>query len=106
MTKEAKVKVELDSGPAKAELRKLGKEGEAAADRTSGSLGGAAALGAAAGVGFGLAQQAASRLSGFMPDAISEATVGFRAGADAFFGARRAARVSRRKMLSVKSPGG
>ena len=90
MTKDAKVKVELDTGPAKSELRKLTKEGENSAGRVNDSLGGgfgrAATLGAAAGVGFGLAQRAASRVAGFMPDVISEATVGFRSGIDQSLG--------------------
>lgn len=90
MTQKAKVKVELDTGPGKAELRKLAKEGEKSAGRVNDSLGGgfgrAAALGAGAGAGFGLAQRAASRVSGFIPDVISEGTVGFRAGIDARFG--------------------
>lgn len=101
MTQQAKVKVELDTRPGKAELRKLGKEGEAAAERASDSLGTgfghAAALGAAAGVGFGLAQRAASRLAGFVPDVISEGTVGVRSYFDSAFGGpeARAARGAR-----------
>lgn len=97
MTREAKIKVELDTRPGRAELRKLAAEGEAAADRTSESLSDAATIGAVAGVGFGLAQQAASRLAGFVPDAISEGTVGVRSYFDSAFGGpeARAARGAR-----------
>lgn len=83
MTKKAKVKVELDTKPAKAELRKLGKEGEKSAGRVNDSLSGgfgkAAAMGAVAGAGFGLAQRAVSRASSGV---ISEAFSGFNAGLD------------------------
>lgn len=97
MTQEAKVKVELDTRPGRAELRKLAAEGESAAERASESLSDAATIGAVAGVGFGLAQQAASRLAGFMPDAISEGTVGVRSYFDSAFGGpeARAARGAR-----------
>ena len=83
MTKKAKVKVELDTKPAKAELRKLGKEGEKSAGRVNDSLGGgfgrAGAMGAVAGAGFGLAQRAASSATGGV---ISEAFSGFTSWAD------------------------
>lgn len=86
MTKKATVKVELDTKPGKAELRKLTKEGEKSAGKVNDSLGGgfgrAGALGAVAGAGFGLAQRAASRAAGFMPDAISEGMKGFTSWAD------------------------
>ena len=89
MTKKATVKVELDTRPGKAELKKLSKEGEKSAGRVNDSLGGgfgrAATIGGIAGAGFGLAQRAASRVSGFMPDAFSEATAGGRASLDSFF---------------------
>lgn len=90
MTKKATVKVELDTKPGKAELRKLTKEGEKSAGKVNDSLGGgfgrAGALGAVAGAGFGLAQRAASRVSGFMPDVVSEASAGFFAGMSDTFG--------------------
>jgi hypothetical protein len=101
MTQKAKVKVELDTGPAKAELRKFAKEGEQSAGRVNqavqGGVGRAAALGAAAGIGFGLAQRAASRIGSLTPDVIGEGTAGFRAGLDDFFGGpeARAARAAR-----------
>lgn len=104
MSQEAKVKVELDTRPGRAELRKLAQEGEAAADRASDSLGEdfgrAAALGAAAGAGFGLAQRAASRIGGFVPDVISEGTVGVRSYFDSAFGGpeARAARGAREQV--------
>lgn len=107
MTEKAKVKVELDTAPAKAKLREFAKEGEAAAGRANDSLSGgfgrAAALGGVAGAGFGLAQRAASRLAGFIPDVISEATVGFRAGIDASFKGveARAARGAREQTKSA-----
>ena len=97
MTQQAKVKVELDTRPGRAELRKLAQEGEAAADRASDSLSHAATVGAVAGVGFGLAQRAASRIGGFVPDVISEGTVGVRSYFDSAFGGpeARAARGAR-----------
>tara|TARA_R110000803_G_scaffold51337_4_gene106225 strand:- start:9296 stop:9832 length:537 start_codon:yes stop_codon:yes gene_type:complete len=83
MTKKAKVKVELDTKPAKAELRKLGKEGEKSAGRVNDSLGGgfgkSAALGAVAGAGFGLAQRMASSATGGV---VSEAFAGANAWLD------------------------
>jgi len=105
--KKAKVKVELDTRPGKAELRKLAKEGEKSAGRVNDSLGSgfgrAAALGAVAGAGFGLAQRAASRVAGFMPDVISEGTAGFRAKFDAGLGGieARAARGAREETKSA-----
>lgn len=101
MTKKAKVKIGLDTKQAKADLKDLTKEGEKSAGRVNDSLGAgfgrAAVLGGVAGAGFGLAQRAASRLAGFVPDVISEGTVGFRAGIDDFFGGAeaRAARGAR-----------
>jgi hypothetical protein len=101
MEQKAKVKVEVDTAPARAKLRELGKEGEAAAKRADGGLkegrGSALGIGAAAGFGFGLAQRAASRVSGWMPDVISEGTAGFRAKVDDFLGGpeARAARSAR-----------
>lgn len=102
MSQEAKIKVELDTEPARAELRKLVKEGEAAAERIRDSLGGgglgdAAIKGGVAGTAFGLAQKAASRIGGFIPDAISEGTVGVRSYFDSAFGGpeARAARGAR-----------
>lgn len=90
MTEKARIRIELDTAPAQAKLRELVKESEAAAEKLNESLGKgagrAAALGAVAGAGFGLAQRAASRASGFVPDVISEATAGFRAGVDSYFG--------------------
>lgn len=90
MTQKAEVRVALDTSAAKADLRKLAKEGEQSAGRVNDALGGglgrSAAIGAVAGAGFGLAQRAASRVAGFMPDIISESTVGVRAGLDATFG--------------------
>lgn len=109
MTEKAKVKVELDTKPAKGELRKLTKEGEKSAGRVNDSLGGglgrSAMLGAAAGAGFGLAQRAASRVAGFMPDVISEATVGFTSGIDAALGGveARAAKSVREETKSAYS---
>ena len=109
MTQKAKVKIELDTGPGKAELRKLAKEGEASAGRVNDSMsqgfGRAAALGAVAGAGFGLAQRAASRLAGFIPDAISEGTVGIRAHFDSRFGGpdARAARSAREQTKAAYS---
>lgn len=90
MTKKAQVKVELDTRQGKADLRSLAKEGEKSAGRVNDALGAgfgrAAALGATAGAGFGLAQRAASRVAGFIPDVISEGTVGFRARLDDILG--------------------
>lgn len=87
MSKKAEVKVDLDTDPAKAKLRELAKEGEATAGRVSnaagGGLGRAATIGAIAGAGFGLAQRAASRLTSFAGDFISEGTAGNRAQLDA-----------------------
>tara|TARA_R100000458_G_scaffold59708_2_gene71306 strand:+ start:1373 stop:1915 length:543 start_codon:yes stop_codon:yes gene_type:complete len=105
--KDAKVKVELNTDPAKSELKKLAKEGKDSAGRVNDALGGgfgrAATLGAAAGVGFGLAQRAASRVAGFMPDVISEATVGFRSGIDISLGGpeARAAKSAREQTKSA-----
>lgn len=88
MSKKAEIKVELDTDPAKAKLREMAREGEAAAgrvsDAASGGLGRAATFGAVAGAGFGLAQRATSRLTSFASDFISEGTVGIRAGIDDF----------------------
>lgn len=90
MSKKAEVRVDLDTAPAKAKLREFAKEGEATALRTNDSLasglGRAGALGAAAGVGFGIAQRAASRIGGWMPDVITEGTAGDRATWDAKWG--------------------
>ena len=85
MSKKATVKVRLDTRGAKADLKGLTKEGEATAARVNKDVGGfgrAATMGAVAGAGFGLAQRAASRVAGFMPDVISEGTAGFRARID------------------------
>lgn len=101
--KRAVVKVELDTTKAKQDLKALAKEGEKAAGRANDSLGGgfgrAGALGAAAGAGFGLAQRAASRVSGFASDQIAEGTAGTRAIVDAEFGGpeARAARTARER---------
>lgn len=90
MSKKAEIKVELDTDPAKAKLREMAKEGQAAAgrvsDAASGGLGRAATFGAVAGAGFGLAQRAAGRLTSFASDFISEGTAGFRAGIDDYLG--------------------
>jgi len=100
MSKKATVKVRLDTRGAKADLKGLTKEGEATAARVNKDVGGfgrAATMGAVAGAGFGLAQRAASRVAGFMPDVISEGTAGFRARIDDFLGGgdARAARGAR-----------
>jgi hypothetical protein len=90
MSQKAEVRVGLDTSAAKADLRKLAKEGEQSAGRVNDALGGglgrSASIGAVAGMGFGLAQRAASRVAGFMPDIISESTVGARAFASEMFG--------------------
>lgn len=107
MTEKAKVKVELDTKPGKAELRKLTKEGEKSAGRVNDALGGglgrAGALGAVAGAGFGLAQRAASRVSGFMPDVVGESMAGFSAGMSEEFGGpeARAAKFAREQTKSA-----
>ncbi|MCP4794038.1 MAG: hypothetical protein GY882_12025 [Actinomycetia bacterium] len=107
MTKKARVRLGLDTKAAEADLRDLAKEGEKSAGKVNDSLGGgfgrAAALGAVTGAGFGLAQRAASRIGGFMPDVISEASVGTRANIDDFFGgpAARAARGAREQTKSA-----
>lgn len=109
MSEKAEIKVELDTRAGKAELRKLAKEGEKSAGRVNDSLGAgfgrAAALGAVAGAGFGLAQRAASRVSGFIPDVISEGTAGFRASVDAKFGGveARASRGAREQTKAAYS---
>lgn len=86
MTKQARVKVEIDTTLGKAELRKLVREAEKSAGRANDSLTGAAALGAAAGTGFGLAQRAASRIAGFVPAVVSESVAGDLAGLNTFLG--------------------
>jgi len=107
MTEKAKVKVELDTRPGKAELRKLAKEGEKSAGRVNDSLGAgfgrAAALGAVAGTGFGLAQRAASRVAGFMPAVVSESTAGDFAALNNFLGGpgARAAQGAREQTKSA-----
>lgn len=76
MSKNAKVKVSLDTRQAKADLRGVTKEGQAAAEGVSKSLGGgvgrAAVLGTVAGAGFGLAQRAAGRVTQAAGGLISE----------------------------------
>lgn len=105
----ARVKLVLDLAEAKAELRKLAKEGEQSAGRVNDALGGgfgrAAALGVGAGAGFGLAQRAASRVAGFMPDVISEGTAGTRARMDDWLGGpdARAARGAREQTKAAYS---
>ena len=109
MTEKARVKVEIDTSLSKRELKKLVKEAEKSAgkvnDSITGGLGRAAALGGLAGAGFGLAQRAASRVGGFMPDVISEGTVGFRAGIDDMLGGpeARASRSAREQTSSAYS---
>jgi len=97
----ARVRLAIDTRKAKGDLRNVAKEGAKTAGKVNDSLGGgfgrSAMTGAIAGAGFGLAQRAASRVGGFMPDAISEATVGIRARIDDAFGGpeARAARGAR-----------
>jgi hypothetical protein len=109
MTEKAEVKVGLNTKEAQADLKALAKEGEKSAGRVNDAMGAgfgrAAALGGVAGAGFGLAQRAASRVAGFIPDVVSESMAGDLAGLNTAFSGpgARAARGAREQTKAAYS---
>lgn len=114
MKRGANIRVRLDTRQASADLKKIGKESEAASarvgQRAGAAAGGGGGFGVGAAVGFGAAALggAARRGSSFLGlgDIASDYTSGVRAAADAKVGGpdRRASNAARERTADVYGP--